>query len=156
MPINNRFVRILALESARLGPDPSLDALLDEPISVRSRYAPMTRLLSRDDEIFLVQQGIPSCARLLRSQHRGCYFSYVRELACEIRTARRLRAVAMASQENWGFGSLLAYTVLSESSLLYLRWLGYRHSLGITVAARDVKECLDFLLAAQRFDLVTT
>jgi hypothetical protein len=62
----------------------------------------------------------------------------------------------MASKENWSFWTLLAGTVISESSLLYLRWLGYRHALGITVAARDVGECLDFLLAGPRFRLVTT
>jgi hypothetical protein len=141
--ISNLFVRTFVFEPT-------------QQVSVRVRYAPMTRLLSRDDEIFLVEQGFPGCARSLRRQHRNCYFAYVKGLAREIRGARRLRTMAMASQENWSFWALLAHTVLAESSLFYLRWLGCRHALGISVAARDVKECLDFLLAVPRFDLVTT
>ncbi len=62
----------------------------------------------------------------------------------------------MASKENWSFWMLLAQTLLSESSLLYLRWLGCRHAAGVNVAARDVGECLDFLLDGPRFHLATT
>jgi hypothetical protein len=111
----------------------------------------MQRLLARDDELFLIEQGARASARRLRREHRSCYFDYVNRLTREIRAARRLRTVAMASQEHWSFRVLLAHTVLSESSLFYLRWLGYRHALGTTVAARDVRECLDFLLAAPKF-----
>jgi hypothetical protein len=62
----------------------------------------------------------------------------------------------MASEERWRFWVLLEHIALSESSLLYLRWLGFRHAMGIQVAARDVKECLDFLIAGARFRLATT
>ncbi len=153
--INNGFIRMLALESARLGAD--LPPVLDEDgSSVRERYAPMQRLLAQEDELFLVRQGCQSVAKELRRQHRNCYFGYVNRLTHEIRSARKLGALAMASRENWSFRNLLAQTVISESSLLYLRWLGYRHAAGVNVAARDVKECLDFLLAGPRFRLVTT
>jgi hypothetical protein len=154
--INNGFIRLLAAESARLGADAPLTLALDEAgFSVRERYAAMPRLLARDDELFLARQGCGAAARKLRQEHRSCYFSYVHRLTREIRAARRLRTLAMASKETWSFWILLEYTLLSESSLLYLRWLGCRHAAGITVAARDVKECLDFLLAGPRFQLAT-
>lgn len=156
-PISNGFIRLLATESARLGPGSPFALPPEvEGISVRNRYAPMQRLLARDDELFLSQQGALDAAKRLRRAHRGCYFDYVDHLAREIRTARRLRTVAMASQENWSFWILLEHTVLTESSLCYLRWLGYRHALGTTVAARDVRECLDFLLVAPKFAVATT
>jgi len=116
----------------------------------------MHRLLAPDDELLLTQQGCPGAAKRLRKQHRNCYFRYVTRLAREIRTARKLGALAMASSESWSFWTLLAHTVLTESSLLYLRWLGCRHAAGVTVATGDVKECLDFLLAGPKFRLVTT
>jgi hypothetical protein len=155
--INNAFIRALSLESARLGADlpPSL-TLGEQGPSVRERYAPMHRLLSREDEFFLERQGLPAVASRVRHEHRNCYFGYLRRLTREIRTARRLHALAMASKENWSFRTLLAHTVLSESSLLYLRWLGCRHAVGISVAALDVQECLDFLLGGPRFRLATT
>jgi hypothetical protein len=155
--INSGFVRLLAVESARLGANMPLIPLLDEDgSSVRERYAPMHRLLAREDELFLVRRGFRTTADRLRREHRNCYFSYVTRLAREIRTARKLGALAMASQGNWSFWTLLAQTVFSESSLLYLRWLGCRHAAGVNVAARDVKECLDFLLAGPKFRLATT
>jgi hypothetical protein len=153
--ISNSFIRLLAAESTRLGADvpPVFEA---EESSVRERYAPMHRLLAAEDEAFLMRQGLPILARRLRREHRRCYFGYVTRLAREIRTARGLRALAMASEESWSFWTLLAYTVLSESSLFYLRWLGCRHAVGIDVAALDVKECLGFLIAGPKFDLATT
>jgi hypothetical protein len=155
--INNGFIRMLALESQRLGADLPLVPLLDEEgSSVRERYAPMHRLLAEDDQLFLVQQGLRTVAKRLRRDHRSCYFGYLQSLTREIRMARKLGALAMASRENWSFWTLLARTVISESSLLYLRWLGCRHAAGVNVAARDVTECLDFLLAGPRFQLATT
>jgi hypothetical protein len=155
--INNGFIRMLALESERLGADLPLVPLFDEDgSSVRERYAPMHRLLAEDDQLFLAQQGLSAAARRLRRDHRSCYFDYLHSLTREIRTARKLGALAMASQENWSFWTLLARAVISESSLLYLRWLGCRHAAGVNVAARDVTECLDFLLAGPRFHLATT
>ena len=148
---------MLALESARLAPQAGFPLALDkEKFSVRERYAPMHRLLAQEDELFLNEQGFGKAARRLRRQHRSCYFGYVTRLTREIRAARKLGTLAMASQEHWSFWTLLAQTLLSESSLLYLRWLGLRHAVGINVAARDVNECLDFLLAGPRFRLVTT
>ena len=155
--INNGFIRVLALESIRLGADlPLTVTIRTEGPSVRERYAPMHRLLSQEDELFLQRQGLAATAKKLRREHRICYFGYVTRLAREIRMARRLHGLAMASNQHWSFWTLTAETVLSESSLLYLRWLGYRHAAGINVAARDVTECLDFLLGASGFRLATS
>jgi hypothetical protein len=155
--IKNGFIRMLALESERLGADlPLLPLFGEEVSSVRERYAPMHRLLAEDDELFLMAQGFRLAAKRLRQEHRNCYFRYLASLTSEVRTARKLGALAMASKQNWSFWTLLGQTVISETSLLYLRWLGCRHAAGINVAARDVRECLDFLLAGQRFRLATT
>lgn len=152
--ISNSFIRMLALKSTHLGAEVTPPAMLEEgEYALRERYSPMHRLLAPDDELFLIQQGFRIAAKRLRREHRGCYFGYVTRLTHEIRRARRLRALAMASQEHWSFWTLLAQMVISESSLLYLRWLGCRHAAGISVRARDVKECLDFLLAGPRFHL---
>jgi hypothetical protein len=148
---------MLAAESTRLGADIPLMQMLDQQgSSVRERYAPMRRLLVLEDEVFLVRQGLPAAAKQLRQEHRSCYFGYVRRLSSEVRSARRLAALAMASQQNWSFWNLLAQTLLSESSLLYLRWLGCRQAAGISVPASDVGECLEFILAGPRFHLATT
>ena len=145
---------MLASESARFGANSVL--VLEDGPSVRERYKPMLRLLTQDDEKFLLQQGFPGIARRLQREHRSCYFHYLACLMREIRSARKLGALAMASKERWSFWSLSAQVVLSESSLLYLRWLGCRHALGISVAARDVRECLDFLLVQPRFRVAAT
>lgn len=155
--IKNVFIRLLAAESVRLGTDMPLAPMVDEQgLAIRERYAPMHRLLALDDELFLIRQGFRASARQLRQQHRSCYFGYITRLTLEIRSARRLQTLAMASRENWSFWTLLAQALLSESSLLYLRWLGCRHAIGITVATRDVRECLDFLLVGPKFHLATT
>jgi len=156
--INNGFIRLLAAESARLEASAQVAWSLDAPeLSVRERYAPMHRLLAPDDAAFLRNQGAaPALIPKLRREHRGCYFDYVRRLTAEVRSARKMRALAMASQENWSFWILSESALLSEASLLYLRWLGCRHALGIRVSTRDVRECLDLLLVGPRLHLVTT
>jgi hypothetical protein len=157
--IYNRFIRLLAVELARIQTDVRADVPVRidaERSAVFERYAAMIRLLAEEDEIFLTQQGLPSTAKRLRREHRSCYFGYVTRLGREVRAARKLGALAMASKENWSFWTLLEQAVISESSLLYLRWLGCRHAAGVSVASRDVKECLDFLLGERRFRLAAT
>ena len=158
--IKNGFVRMLALRAARLGAEiplpPRLEEEEQEGTSVRERYAPMQRLLTQDDDLFLAGQGFADAAKKLRREHRQCYFRYLARLTQEIRDARKLNTLAMASKRHWSFPALLEQTAIAESSLLYLRWLGCRHAAGVSVAASDVRECLDFLLAAQKFRLATT
>ena len=156
MEICNTFVRLLASRAARLGVEvPQLLSSEVEP-PARMRYAPMQRLLSVDDECFLRHEGVPAAAVRLRREHRRCYREFLANLRREIRKARRLQSLAMASAGEWDFWPLLANVLLSESSLLYLGWLGWKHSAGVSLAARDVKECLDFLLAAPRFPVAAT
>jgi hypothetical protein len=156
--IKNGFVRMLALRAARLGAEIPLPPTLDEGeegTSVRERYAPMHRLLTQDDDLFLAGQGLPDAAKKLRREHRHCYFRYLACLTREIREARKLSTLAMASKRHWSFPALLEQMAIAEASLLYLRWLGCRHAAGVTVAASDVRECLDFLLVGQKFRLAT-
>jgi hypothetical protein len=152
----NVFVRLLTSEVVRTGVASPLMLLGEDGPSVRARYAPMQRLLTRVDEQFLRRQGCPEAAMRLRREHRRCYREFLADLRREIRQARRLRGLAMASAGSWDFWSLLAYVVLSEFSLLYLGWLGWRHSAGIATAARDVTECLNFLLADPRLPAEAT
>ena len=154
--IRNVFVRMLAFEAVRLGVASPLLLPDDAESSARVRYAPMQRLLTRADERFLQREGCPEAARKLRREHQRCYREFLEDLRRDIRHARRLRNLAMASSGNWDFWSLLAYVVLSECSLLYLGWLGWSHSAGITSAARDVTECLNFLLADPRLPVEAT
>lgn len=122
---------------------------------MRERYAPMRRLLSQDDDLFLRGRDLHSLAARLRREHRRCYFAYVTTLAREVRQARRLQTEAMASQQHWNFRLLLTHIVSSEASLMYLRWLGMKHAAGVKTGARDVAECLNFLLAGPKFGLAT-
>ena len=154
--ISNTLVRLLASEAARLGVDTPLRLPHDTESPARLRYAPMQRLLTRDDERFLDRAGVPHAAVRLRREHRRCYREFLANLKHDVRIARQLRGLAMASTEQWDFWSLLAHVVLSESSLLYLAWLGWKHAAGITAGARDVTECLDFLLADPRFPVEAT
>ncbi|HEX5227982.1 MAG TPA: hypothetical protein VFW44_09740 [Bryobacteraceae bacterium] len=116
----------------------------------------MSRLLAEADISFLERGGLAGAAKKLRREHRQCYFGYVDRLAGELRAARTLGTLAMASRERWSFRILLARTLLGESSLLYLRWLGYRHALGIRVTALDVSDCLDALFAVPKFQPAAT
>jgi hypothetical protein len=154
--IRNAFVRLLTSEAMRLGVSSPPISPDEGRSSARERYAPMQRLLTLADEHFLQREGCPKAARKLRREHRRCYREFLADLRREIRQARQLRGLAMASAGNWDFWSLFAYVVLSECSLLYLGWLGWRHSAGITSAARDVTECLNFLLADPRFSVAAT
>jgi len=152
----NAFLRLLTSEAARYGIRSSSSLCNNSEISTRLRYAPMQRLLARSDINFLERLGCSKAAAKLRREHRQCYWQFLAELRRDIRDARRLRGLAMASAERWDFWSLLAYTVLSECSLLYLRWLGCRYSVGIPTSAGDVTECLNFLLTAPKLRVAAT
>jgi hypothetical protein len=150
--IKSGFMRLLARQSARLCEEaPFLPIFEGEEAPVRERYAPMHRLLAPDDESFLKGQGLRLAAKNLRREHRRCYFCYLANLTGEVRLGRQFGTLAMASADKWSFRTLLERTVITECSLLYLRWLGIRHAAGVHIAARDIQECLDFLLSEPRF-----
>jgi hypothetical protein len=148
--LSNPFVRLLASEAAHFGVASPLMSVDQTGLPARVRYAPMQRLLSRDDEHFLLRAGCRKAAVQLRREHRRCYREFLRNLKRELRNARRLQSLAMASTGQWDFWSLLANVVLSESSLLYLSWLGWKATAGIAGAARDAAECLNFLFTGPR------
>jgi len=152
----NAFLRLLNSDGICFGVRSSSPLLCNSDISTRLRYAPMQRLLARSDIKFLEHAGCRRVAAKLRHEHRQCYWQFLAELRSDIRKARRLRSLAMASAGNWDFRSLLAYTLLSECSLLYLGWLGCRHSLGMPSPAGGVTECLNFLLTAPKLHAAAT
>jgi len=154
--IQNAFVRLLASETIRRGRLSLPVSLGESEFSVRARYAPMQRLLTRADENFLCRQGCPKAAAKLRREHRQCYWEFLARLRREIRQSRQLRGLAMASADEWDLWSLTSYAILSECSLLYLGWLGWRHSVGLPSAACNVTECLNFLLSGPKFALEAT
>ncbi len=149
--IRNTFVRLLTFRAADLGVKSPLILFGQPELPARERYEPMQRLLTTDDEIFLRKQGCPEAAARLRREHQRYYREYLANLKREIRSARRLQNLAMASAGKWDFWQLVANVVFSESSLLYLGWLGWKDSAGINGTAQDVTECLNFLLADPRF-----
>jgi hypothetical protein len=156
--IRNIFVRVLTSEAERLGfetPSASSPANCIE-LNIRERYAPMQRLLTREDEQFLIEQGVPAAAAKLRRDHRRCYRQFLKNLRRETRKGRELLGLAMASSGKWDFWALLEHRLLTESSLVYLSWLGWKHAAGVTAAAHDVSGCLDFLLAGPRLPLQAT
>jgi hypothetical protein len=116
----------------------------------------MQRLLSHADEQYLQGKGCPEAAVKLGREHRQCYREFLSDLRRDIREGRRLRGLAMASAGIWDFWSLLEYVLLSETSLLYLRWLGWRHTAGIGTAAGEVTECLNFLLVHPKLPVEAT
>lgn len=154
--IGNGFVRLLTFEAVKLGVEAPRFLPNDCEPSPRLRYAPMQRLLTWDDECFLRREGVPAAAARLRREHRRCYREFLTNLRRDIRTARRLQGLAMASAGQWDVWLLFGNVVLSECSLLYLGWLGWKHSAGLSLAARDVRECLDFLLTGPRFPAEAT
>lgn len=154
--IHNGFIRFLAGKSQYTGHDIELAIRQEAGFSVHDRYAPMRRLLNEDDEIFLDRRGARNVAMRLRRAHRRCYFGYIALLTREVRQVRRLQTAAMASQKHWNFRLLVTQTVISEASLIYLRWLGFKHAAGVTTGARDVAECLNFVLAGPKFGMATT
>src|SRR5438270_6860385 len=102
---SNAFVRFLTSEAARLGVASPLMLPDEAGSSVRVRYAPMQRLLTHADELFLQREGCPEAAMKLRREHRRCYREFLNNLRREIRQARRLRGLAMASAGTWDFRS---------------------------------------------------
>ena len=135
--------RLLAIEYERLSfsPDP------DEEVSARERYAPLARLLRNDDYQYLEQVGLSEVARNLRREHHKIYSGYIKELRQEMRQIRSIREQGMRSRGNWEFRVLLRYRLLSESALIQLWWLGWKHRRGIGIDPVEADNCLDLIFS---------
>ena len=137
------LARALAIEYERLSfsPDP------DEEVSARERYAPVARLLRNDDYSYLERAGLPDAARDLRREHHKIYRGYVQELRQEMRQIRSIQEQGMRTLGNWEFRVLLRYRLLSESALFQLRWLGWKHYIGIGIDPVEADYCLDVIFS---------
>jgi hypothetical protein len=90
-----------------------------------ARFAPMRRLLSGEDEDFLIRQGFRREASQLRSHHRKLFFRFVDMLQKDFITAHEARKAAMA--ENWDFEALLKERFTASYCLWAMRAAGVMH-----------------------------
>jgi hypothetical protein len=106
-----------------------------------ARFAPMRRLLSGEDEEYLIRQGFRREAANLRSQHRKIFFRFVDMLEKDFDTAHAARKAAMA--ENWDFETLLRERLAASYYVCLMRSAGVMHFLHVPQAAGLAQTYLD-------------
>ena len=89
------------------------------------RFAPMRRLLSGEDEEFLIRQGFRKEASQLRSHHRKLFFRFVDMLQKDFDKVHAARKLSMA--ENWDFESLIKERFTASYCLWAMRAAGLMH-----------------------------
>jgi hypothetical protein len=99
-----------------------------------ARFAPMRRLLSGEDEEYLIREGFRREASWVRSRHRSCFFQFVDMLERDFGTAHAARKAAMAG--NWDFEALLTERFSASYYLLAMRTAGLMHFMRLPQAAR--------------------
>jgi len=116
-----------------------------------ARFAPMQRLLSGEDEKYLLREGFRSEAAQLRSHHRRLYFRFVNMLEKDFNTVHAARKAAMAG--NWDFESLLRDRFTATYCLWTLRAAGVMHLMRLpqaqTIAQVQVERFLNSLPVVQ-------
>jgi len=105
------------------------------------RFSPMRRLLSGEDEAFLVRQGFRREAARLRSHHRKLFFRFVDMLEKDFGTVHAARKAAMA--ENWDFETLLKERFTASYYLWAMRGAGLMHWVHFPQAAGLAQTCCD-------------
>jgi hypothetical protein len=106
-----------------------------------ARFAPMRRLLSNEDEDFLLRQGFRREAAQLRSHHRKLFFRFVDMLQRDFSTVHAARKAAMA--ENWDFETLLKERFTASYYLWAMRTAGYMHLVRMPQAANIARRYYD-------------
>lgn len=119
------------------------DAADDDEFS----YAPMLRLLTDDDERFFLAYGQPVLARRIHRAHRRVFARYLRLLATEIRSIRRVRS----RDTTWTWEQFFGEALQVEGALLALRFLTWKFMIGLKVRRSDVSEKMAIILIATRF-----
>jgi hypothetical protein len=99
-----------------------------------ARFAPMRRLLSGQDEDYLIRQGFHREASWIRTHHRTCFFRFVDMLEKDFATAHAARKAAMAG--NWDFETLLKERLAASYYLMVMRTAGVMHFAHVPNAAR--------------------
>ena len=111
-----------------------------------ARFAPMRRLLSGEDESFLIRQGFHREAAQLRSHHRKLFFRFVDMLEKDFGTVHAARKASMA--ENWDFEALLKERFTASYYLWAMRAAGYMHLAHMPQAAAVAKAYSERLQSA--------
>lgn len=97
------------------------------------RFAPMRRLLSGEDEDYLIRQGFRREASRLRAHHRRLYFRFVAMLGRDFNRVHDARKACMVG--NWDFETLLKEKLTAESCLWLMRMAGVLHLLHLPQAS---------------------
>ena len=124
----------------------ALEARIEElsPVTLNvsvERFAPMRRLLSDEDENYLLMQGFRREAAQLRSQHRKLYFRFVDMLQRDFAKVHDARKASMA--ENWDFEALLKERFTASYYLMAMRAAGLLHWVHAPQAATVAQTCCD-------------
>jgi hypothetical protein len=106
-----------------------------------ARFAPMRRLLSSEDEQYLIREGYHREASWVRSHHRQCFFQFVSMLERDFGTAHAARKAAMAG--NWDFEALLSERFTASYYLFVMRTAGLMHFMRLPQAARVANAYLE-------------
>jgi hypothetical protein len=108
-----------------------------------ARFAPMRRLLSGEDEQFLIRQGFRREALQLRSHHRKLFFRFVAMLQKDFQKVHEARKVSMAG--NWDFEALLKERLTGSYCIWAMRAAGMLHSIHFPQAAGFAQSYCDRL-----------
>ncbi len=103
-----------------------------------ARFAPMRRLLSGEDEEYLLRQGFRGEAARLRAHHRQLFFRFVNMLEKDFKTVHAARKAAMAG--NWDFEALLKERAFASYCIWSMRAAGVMHFIHAPQAARIAEE----------------
>ncbi len=104
-----------------------------------ARFIPMRRLLSGEDEEYLIRQGFHREASWIRSHHREYFFAFVDMLEKDFGAAHAARKTAMAG--NWDFEALLRERFTASYYLWVMRTAGAMHLVRLPQAARLAEAC---------------
>ena len=111
-----------------------------------ARFAPMRRLLSGEDEDFLIRQGFRQEAARLRSHHRKLFFRFIDMLEKDFATAHAARKAAMAS-ESWDFEALMRERLEASCCLWAMRAAGIMHAVRLPQAGQLAQAYCDRIQA---------
>lgn len=99
-----------------------------------ARFAPMRRLLSGEDESYLLRQGFRQEAAELRAHHRRLFFRFVNMLEKDYKAVYEARKLAMA--DNWNFEALLRDRLKASYYLWTMRAAGAMHFIHLPQASK--------------------
>jgi hypothetical protein len=98
-----------------------------------ARFSPMRRLLSGEDEEFLIRHGFRREASRVRAHHRQFFFGFVDMLESDFNLVHAARKRAMA--DNWDFETLMKERLTASYYLMALRAAGFMHFMNLPQAA---------------------